>query len=109
MQRQDQQAQKKKKAKKGGQDELYIKVTRDDIKEDETHSLNIIVGLILNTMPEQGESASVIHDRVMFKFIENYFEKLQRLFELHLKYFKFVEEFDLAQFTDPDEVENYLV
>jgi hypothetical protein len=50
----------------------------------------------------------VIHERVVFKFIENSFEKLQRLFELHLKYYSQVEDFDLSKFEDAEEIE-YLV
>ncbi len=57
--------------------------------------MNLIIGLIVNTLPEKG-SDSVIHERVLFKFIENDYQKLQRLFELHLKYLEPVSEFDLT-------------
>lgn len=67
--------------------------------------LNAIVGLLVNT---QDGGRAVDHERVLFKFIENDFEKLQRLFELHLKYFGRVADFDLSKFNDSDEIQ-YLV
>lgn len=45
------------------------------------------------------------HERVLFKFIENSYEKLQRLFELHLKYFTDVEDFDLSKFETAEEID----
>ena len=58
--------------------------------------MSIILGLITNTEPLDEEDGEVTHERVLFKFIENSFEKLQRLFELHLKYHALIEDFDLS-------------
>lgn len=67
------------------------------------------MGLLINTQPEEGEEGGALpHERVTFKFIENNFEKLQRLFELHLKYFQPIEDFDLSKFDSAEDIE-YLV
>ena len=42
---------------------------------------------------------------MLFKFIENSFEKLQRLFEIHLKYSSIIDEFDLSQFNAKEELD----
>jgi len=55
-------------------------------------------------MPEDKEGGQVIHERVLFKFIENDFEKLQKLFELHLKSFQQIQDFDLSLFQDSEEI-----
>ena len=86
---------------------LYIKLNKEDFHDDDKHVLSSILGLLINSQTKK-EGSVVIHDRVVFKFIENSFEKLQRLFELHLKYFSQVEDFDLSKFEDSEEIE-YLV
>ncbi|CDW73679.1 beta-catenin-like protein 1-like [Stylonychia lemnae] len=103
-----QEIKEKKKKKNQNQDTIFVRVTADEIQQDETRILNIIISLILNTIPDEQESGKVIHERVLFKFIENDYEKLQRLFELHLKYFSLIEEFDLSQFQQKEEID-YLV
>ena len=72
----------KKKSKKAHiEDILYIKLTKEDFESDEKHVLNILAGLIVtttqlgDTSESEGESA-LPHERVLFKFIENNFEKL---------------------------------
>lgn len=60
-----------------------MKLTADEIQADEVHTLNIFIGLLINSLSDEKEGGLVIHERVLFKFIENDFEKLQRLFELH--------------------------
>jgi hypothetical protein len=45
---------------------------------------------------------------VIFKFIENDFEKLQRLIEFHQKLFEQVAEFDLTKFDSAEDVQ-YLI
>ena len=82
-------------------------MTKEDFHEDDKHVLSSILGLLINSQSKE-EVGVVIHDRVVFKFIENSFEKLQRLFELHLKYYSQVEDFDLNKFEDTEEIE-YLV
>ena len=71
-----------KKKKKKDSDEIYIRVTREDIEEDDEHCVSIILSLLVNTMPDEG-STDVGHERILFKFIENNYEKLHRLIELH--------------------------
>lgn len=83
------------KKKKG---DLVIKLTKEDQQEDEQHVLNILVGLLIST-------EGLIHERVLFKFIENTFEKLQRLFELHIKLWQPLAEFELDKFEAPEEVQ----
>lgn len=98
----------KNKAKKAKANEtLYIKLNKEDFHDDDKHVLSSILGLLINSQAKE-EGSVVIHDRVVFKFIENSFEKLQRLFELHLKYYSQVEDFDLSKFEDAEEIE-YLV
>ena len=63
--------------------------------------MSVLLGLLLNT--EDMES-SIPHERVLFKFMENNYEKLQRLFELHIKYFQRVEDFDLSKFEESEEI-----
>jgi len=87
---------------------LYIKLTKEDFQDDEKHVLSSILGLIIHTEPSKEDSSIVSHERALFKFIENSFEKLQRLFELHLKYYALIEDFDLSKFSDDQEIE-YLV
>ena len=43
-------------------------------------------------------------ERLCFKFIENRFEKLIRLVELHRLLYSRIEEFDLAEFTQMAEI-----
>jgi len=48
-------------------------------------------------------------DRILFKFIENSFEKLTKLISLHHEYFNSIgDEFDLHQFTLVEDIE-YLI
>lgn len=47
----------------------------------------------------------MLHDRVLFKFIEANFEKMQRLIELHLKYYEKIKDFDLSKFQEDEEIE----
>eukprot|EP00347_Sterkiella_histriomuscorum_P007260 403349645 len=77
---------KNKPKKKKIQDEIYVKVTADEIQQDESRLLNILIGLILNTQPDEAQETGVVtHERILFKFIENDFEKLQRLFDARLR------------------------
>ena len=69
----------KKKAKKGGND-IYIRLSSDDIMEDVDQICQVIISLLLN-------ATDLALDRVIFKFIENNFDKLKRLVELHNEYF----------------------
>ena len=82
-------------------------MNKEDFHDDDKHVLSSILGLLINSQTKE-EGGVVIHERVVFKFIENSFEKLQRLFELHLKYYSQVEDFDLSKFEDAEEIE-YLV
>jgi hypothetical protein len=74
---------RKKKKKKHIDTDIYIKLSSEDIAEDEDHSVSILLSLLINTAPDLDQQSDVIHDRVLFKFMENNFEKLQRLIELH--------------------------
>jgi len=69
----------KKKAKKGEND-IYIRLSSDDIMEDVDQICQVIISLLLN-------ATDLALDRVIFKFIENNFDKLKRLVELHNEYF----------------------
>ena len=80
---------------------LVLKLSKEDFQEDERHVLHVLFGLL--TMTE-----GLSHERVVFKFIENNFEKLQRLIELHLKLWNPLSEFDLDKFENAEEV-GYLV
>ena len=57
---------------------MYIKVTLEDIEEDENRLLNIILNLLIITKPadDKENEGNLIHDRILFKFIENNYEKL---------------------------------
>lgn len=44
-------------------------------------------------------------ERVLFKFVENNFEKLQRLIELFNKYFEKIAEFALSEFKTQEEIQ----
>lgn len=99
------QKHKVKKAKLSEQ--LYIKLSKEDFQEDDKHTLNAILALLINTQQSQ-EGGIVSHERTIFKFIENDFEKLQRLFEIHIKYFAAVQDFDLSKFVEREDIE-YLV
>lgn len=71
--------------------------------------LSSIIGLLLNTIPEPSEEGGAVrHERVIFKFIENNFEKLQRLIELHIDYSKNLHDFELNKFQTSEDIE-YLV
>lgn len=74
---------------------MFIKLSSEDLHEDQKHMLSCIIGLLLNTIPSDNGESAVSHERVIFKFIENNFEKLQRLIELHIEYSKNLHDFEL--------------
>ena len=67
-------------------------------KEDDEHVVSIISSLLLRL---SGES----HARLLAKFVENDFEKVDRLVEMHGKYHKAVQEADAGD-EDEDEDED---
>lgn len=60
---------------------ILDKLSPDDVMSDDETTAQLIFSLLVNS--EEG----VIRDRVIFKFIENKFEKLHRLIALHNKYY----------------------
>lgn len=70
----EQQKSKVKKAKIS--ETLYIKLSKEDFQDNDKHALNAILGLLINSQPTKEDSGIVSHERVVFKFIENSFEKL---------------------------------
>ena len=56
------------------------------------------------TEGEEGVKNRICAERLCFKFIENRFEKLIRLVELHKLLYSRIEEFDLAEFTQMAEI-----
>jgi beta-catenin-like protein 1 len=68
------------------------------VKEDEEHVVSIIASLLLRLSGEQ-------HTRVLNKFFENDYEKLDKLMELHEKYYSQVSEVKEEEEDDDDEEE----
>lgn len=66
---------------KSSKGKILDRLSPDDIMNDDETTAQLIFSLLINS--EEG----VIRDRVIFKFIENKFEKLQRLITLHNKYY----------------------
>ena len=66
---------------KSSKGKILDRLSLDDVISDDETTAQLIFSLIINS--EEG----VIRDRVIFKFIENKFEKLQRLVSLHNKYY----------------------
>jgi len=50
------------------------------------------------------ESPNVTHDRVVYKFVENDYEKLQRVVELRLSESSKFEEYDMQKFEGEEEL-----
>lgn len=74
MQKDKASGKKKQKQKLG--EEVYIKLSHEEVEEDEEHTVTILLNLLVNTAPEEGQPSDVTHERVLFKFIENNYEKL---------------------------------
>ena len=66
---------------KSSKGRILDRLSPDDVMSDDETIAQLVFSLIINS--EEG----VIRDRVIFKFIENKFEKLQRLISLHNKYY----------------------
>uniref|UniRef100_A0A7S0HXA0 Beta-catenin-like protein 1 N-terminal domain-containing protein n=2 Tax=Hanusia phi TaxID=3032 RepID=A0A7S0HXA0_9CRYP len=73
-----------------------FKEAKGGVREDEEHVISIISSLILRLGGD-------LHARVLQKFVENGFEKLDKLIELHEKYYTLVET--SADDDDKDEEE----
>lgn len=56
-------------------EQLFIKLSKEDFQEDDKHTLSAIIALIINTQSTD-DGGKVNHERALFKFIENDFEKL---------------------------------
>ena len=73
---------------------------------DQEWLCQIILGLLINSGEE-----GVVNDRVIFKFIENEFEKVKRLIQLHEQFYQSIggdSGFDLRQFNSAQDIE-YLI
>ena len=87
---------------KSSKGKILDRLSPDDVMSDDETTAQLIFSLIINS--EEG----VIRDRVIFKFIENKFEKLQRLVSLHNKYYQQIggdSGFDLKKFGNAPEIE----
>jgi len=79
----------------------HLKAKGYSEKDDEEHSLSALFALLWNL-----QSSPALLDRVLAKFKEVHFEKLDKLLEIYLKYERRVAE--MNQYEDDDEDEIYL-
>jgi len=75
------------------QSKLYIKSTQEEYIGDSETLFSILLGLLANS------EGVVEGDRVRFKWVENSFEKLTKLVEMHSDIFgRLTSEFKLHEF-----------
>ena len=67
---------------------------------------NLMTALSTNKDTKSGAGAKgrICMERLCFKFVENRFEKLIRLVQLHKLVYGRLSEFDLAEFTQSEEI-----
>lgn len=66
---------------------------------------NILSVMTGNKVSSKDAKTRICAERLAFKFVENRFEKLVRLVELHKVVFSRIREFDLSQFAEAAEIQ----